>query len=153
MPASYHAIAAMATNRVIGKDGTLPWHCKEDLQFFKKTTLGHPIIMGRKTWNSLGRPLPGRRHIVISRTLQPSPGIEVLRSPADLPTLGLEGDAFIIGGAEIYRELLPHCASLYLTIMPFAADGDALMPPFEAHFPHTTLLAETPSAKWVHYSR
>ena len=73
------AIVGMASNRVIGKDGTLPWRLPEDLKFFKKTTLGHPILMGRKTFDSIGKPLPGRRNIVLSRTMESREGVEVIQ--------------------------------------------------------------------------
>lgn len=150
----YHAIAAMASNRVIGRDGALPWRCPEDLSFFRATTLGRPILMGRKTWDSLGRPLPGRRNIVISRTMEPVPGMEIVRSLDDLDALDLSGPIFVIGGAEIYSLLIPRCTSVYLTLMPFAAEGDAWFPEFESRFPRMTVLSDQPGvAQWRHYKR
>ena len=117
MSAVFKAIAAMSANRVIGRDGALPWRLPEDMKFFREQTTGHPIVMGRKTWDSLGRPLPNRRNIVISRTMQAVEGMEVVRSEEELDALGLEGDVYIIGGAEIYRLLMPRCAAVYLTVL------------------------------------
>lgn len=105
-------IVAMARNRVIGKDNTLPWHLPEDLQHFKRTTLGAPIIMGRRTWDSIGRPLPGRRNIVVSR--QPdwqATGAEHARSLPDALALCAAADSpaprvFVIGGAQLYAQAL-----------------------------------------------
>ena len=79
------AIVAMSANRVIGREGKLPWHYPEDLKFFKRTTLGHPILMGRATFDSISKPLPGRQNIVLSRTMQPSEGVTVIRDISELP--------------------------------------------------------------------
>ena len=146
-----HAVAAMTENRVIGRDGTMPWHAPEDLKFFKQLTTGHPILMGRKTWESLGRTLPHRRHLILSRTLPPTPGVEILPDLDALTALQLTGDVYVIGGAEIYRQLLPHCASLYLTLLPFETEGDTFFPEFETHFPRHQVLASSPEAEWRRY--
>lgn len=144
----------MSSNRVIGKDGALPWRLPEDMKFFRAQTMGHPIVMGRKTWDSLGRPLPGRRNIVLSRTLPPAEGAEVVRSVEELEALRLEGDIFVIGGAEVYRLLLPRCAAVYLTVLDAEADGDAFFPPFESEFPHMRVLHELNGvAQWRLYER
>ena len=154
MSASYKAIAAMAANRVIGRDGTLPWRLPEDMKFFRATTAGHPIVMGRKTWDSLGRPLPGRRNIVISRTLPAATGAEVIRSVEDLDAMGLSGDVFVIGGAEIYRLLLPKCSAVYLTVLDSDAAGDTVFPAFEAEFPRVSVLETMEGvAQWRLYQR
>ena len=123
-------IAAVARNRVIGRDNALPWRLKADLAHFKRCTMGSPILMGRKTWESLGRPLPGRRHLVLSR--DPAyrvEGLEVFATPeaaiaaaADSPRL------FVIGGAEIYRQMLPFADRLLLTEVEASPDGDARFP-------------------------
>lgn len=125
----------MASNRVIGREGRLPWHLPEDLKFFKRTTLGHPILMGRKTFDSIGRPLPGRRNIVLSRTMAPREGIEVIRDISELPHVceGAE-QVFLIGGAQLFAELLPRCDGLYLTWIEHPYEGDVLLPPFEHLF-------------------
>lgn len=148
-----HAVAAMTQNRVIGKDGSMPWHLPEDLKFFKQLTTGHSIIMGRKTWDSLGRPLPNRRNIVFSRSLGQTTGAEVVRDIAELHTLHLTGDVYVIGGAEIYKLLLPHCSSVYLTQLPFTTEGDTFFPPFESDFPRKELLEETEKATWLRFRR
>jgi len=125
----------MASNRVIGRDGKLPWHLPEDLKFFKRTTLGHPILMGRKTFESIGRPLPGRTNIVLSRTMPPREGVEVIRDISELPRAS--GDAakvFLIGGAQLFAELLPQCSGLYLTWIEQEYEGDVMLPPFEHLF-------------------
>ncbi len=148
------AIVAMASNRVIGRDGRLPWHLPEDLKFFKRTTLGHPILMGRKTFESIGRPLPGRRNIVLSRTLEPRDGIEVIRDLDDLPRVS--GDAekiFLIGGAQLFAELLPQCAGLYLTYIQQEHEGDVMLPPFEHLFKLRDILGTGDGYEFRHYER
>jgi dihydrofolate reductase len=154
MKARWHAIAAMASNRVIGRGGVMPWHLPDDLKFFKQTTLGCPVVMGRKTWESLGRPLPGRRNIVLSRGLGDVAGAEVVGSVEALDGLGLEGDVFVIGGAEIYRLLLERCVSVYLTVLAGPAEGDAFMPAFEEAFPVVAVIGRQPGvAEWRRYER
>lgn len=130
------AVVAMASNRVIGKDGDLPWRLPGDLKWFKKLTLGHPVLMGRRTMESIGRPLPGRRNIVISRNLVAAPeGFELAASIADvLALVADESEASVIGGAEIYRALLPHCGEVLLSYVFHPYEGDTLLPEFEAEF-------------------
>jgi dihydrofolate reductase len=110
-------IAAMAGNRTIGRDNALPWRLPEDLRHFKATTLGKPVIMGRKTWESLGRPLPGRRNVVVSRNPDYRPeGGELTGSLAEAIAATADADeVFVIGGAELYRQALPSAQRLYLT--------------------------------------
>lgn len=133
MPNRLALIAAVANNRVIGRDNALPWRLPEDLQHFKALTLGHAIIMGRKTWESLRRPLPGRTNIVISR--QPdyfASGAQVVPSLAAALAVAQEsdedGETFVIGGAEIYQLALPRAQRLYLTEVDVEARGDTLFP-------------------------
>lgn len=150
------AIAAMASNRVIGRDGHLPWHLPEDLKFFKETTLGHPILMGRKTWESLGRPLPKRRNLVLSRSLDPAAaaGAEILRDPEQLESLGLEGTVFVIGGAEIYRLLMPRTSEILLTVLDQESEGDTVFPLFESEFEAPEIIQKLPgTAEWRRYVR
>jgi len=129
------AIVAMSPNRVIGREGGLPWHLPEDLKMFKERTTGHPIVMGRNTWESIGRPLPKRRTIIVSRSLhEPPTGTEVIPSLGELSQLGLEGEVFIIGGAQLYAAALPHCHYLYLTRLTTTYSGDTFFPPFEHLF-------------------
>lgn len=129
-------IVAIARNGIIGCTneegrGALPWHLPEDLKHFKETTNGYPIIMGRKTWESLGRPLPNRRNVVISRQVNyVAPGAEVFTSlPAALAAVG-DNPAFIIGGAELYRQALPLAGQLIITEVDMDAEGDTAFPPF-----------------------
>ncbi|MFT5467072.1 MAG: dihydrofolate reductase [Verrucomicrobiales bacterium] len=131
------AIVAMAANRIIGRDGDLPWKLSEDLKFFKRTTTGNTILMGRKTWDSIGRPLPGRRNVVISRSLQDVPeGVEVLRSIDEVQQLltRSETDVYLIGGAEIYGQLLPQCQEIFLSYVFEPHEGDTEFPAFEDGF-------------------
>jgi len=132
----------MASNRVIGKDGKLPWHLPEDFRWFKKLTMGHPIVMGRKTCESIGRPLPGRRNIVLSRQWEDAPeGFELVNSVRALEDLGLEEEAFLIGGAVLYEKLLPNCEEFYLSFIFEEYQGDAYFPAFEDQFELKEVLA------------
>ncbi len=127
-------IAAVAENGVIGRDGQLPWHLPADLQRFKRLTMGHTIIMGRRTWESIGRALPGRRTVVVTR--QPNyriddAGVAVAVSLDEALTIAEAGDdteAFIVGGAELYREALARADRLYLTRVGAMVDGDTRFP-------------------------
>ena len=124
---SLSLIVAYAQNRTIGRDNTLPWKLAGDLAHFKRTTLGHPIIMGRKTWDSLGRPLPGRRNIVISRDkTKAAAGAEFVASIDEaLGRLAPNEDAYIIGGAQIYQQALPHADHVVATEVQAVVEGDA----------------------------
>lgn len=126
-------IAAVARNGAIGQGGSMPWHLPADLQRFKRTTLGAPIIMGRKTWDSIGRPLPGRRNIVITRNPQwQAPGAETAESLRAALALA-EGaeQVFVIGGAQIYAEALPLADRLLLTEIDADFEGDTFFPPWD----------------------
>lgn len=148
----FHAIAAMAENRVIGRAGRMPWHLPEDFRFFKRTTLGHVLVMGRKTFESIGRPLPGRETIVLTRSAWSRPGINIAHSLDRLPLA--PGDprlVFICGGAEVYAQALPRCCSLYLTHVKRAVEGDAFFPLFEERFELVGPLLEHPDFTVLHY--
>jgi len=152
------AIAAMASNRVIGRDGTLPWHLPEDLKFFKKTTAGHPVLMGRKTFESivaaLGKPLPNRRNIVLSSTLAPQEGIEVIPHLASLSQLSaLTSPVYLIGGAQLYEALLPVCDELLLTWIDQPYEGDAFFPAFEGDFSLREVLGHGEGFEFRRYVR
>ena len=129
-------VVAMGENRVIGRDGGLPWHIPGDLKLFKKITMGKPIIMGRKTWESLGRPLPGRPHVVITRdTNYKAAGAYVVHDidkalsvAQELAVALEEEEIMIIGGAEIYRLAMAKVDRLYLTEVALSPDGDAFFP-------------------------
>ncbi len=137
------AIVAMAQNRVIGAEGMIPWHLPEDLRFFKTTTLGHAIVMGRKTYDSLGRPLPGRQNIILSRTMPETIGLTIVRSPEELLLRENHEEFFVIGGAEIYTLLLPACHELLVTYVPREMVGDTFFPRFEAEFDAGETVLET----------
>ncbi|MGB2413702.1 MAG: dihydrofolate reductase [Schleiferiaceae bacterium] len=128
------AIVAYAENRVIGKDNDLIWHLPDDLKHFKRHTAGKTIIMGRKTWDSLGgRPLPNRRHIVITRTKDfQANGAEVVHSLEEAVTLAkTEEEVFIVGGAQIYALSLPMIEVLEITEVHAHFEGDAFFPTFD----------------------
>lgn len=130
------AVVAMASNRVIGRDGGLPWRLPEDLKWFKKMTLGSPVVMGRKTMESLRGPLPQRRNIVLSRTLTGvAEGFELVRGRDEaLALLAGEESASIIGGARIYEEMIPLCDEVLLSYVFHPYDGDTVLPEFENGF-------------------
>ncbi len=123
-------IVAMAKNRVIGIDNKMPWHLPADFAWFKKNTLGHPIIMGRKTFESIGKALPGRRNIVVSRNREwRAEGCEVFTSlDAALGSCVVTEQIFVIGGASLYRDALPIANRLYITEIDAAPEGDTFFP-------------------------
>ena len=123
-------IVAMAQNRVIGRDNQLPWHLPADLRHFKATTMGKPIVMGRKTWESVGRPLPGRTNIVVTRDRDYTADGCVVVHTLDEALAAATGhdEVMVIGGAEFYRQVLPEATTLYLTLIHDAIEGDAFFP-------------------------
>lgn len=127
-------IAAMANNRVIGKDNKMPWHLPEDLKHFKAMTLGKPVVMGRKTFESIGRPLPGRHNIVISRQADlVIEGVTCVTSfDAAKQAAGECEELVIMGGGQLYRELLPQADILYLTQINLDVEGDTYFPEWDA---------------------
>lgn len=126
-------VAAMAKNRVIGKDNKMPWHLPADLAHFKKVTMSKPIVMGRKTYESIGRPLPGRQNVVISRTegLEIE-GCDVVHSiDSALELLEHEDEVMIIGGGFLYSQMIEQADKLYLTFIDLEVEGDTQFPQFE----------------------
>lgn len=130
-------IVAVARNGVIGRDGKMPWHNPSELAYFKATTMGKPVIMGRKTYQSIGRPLPGRRNIVVTRDPGfAAPGVEMAASldaaialaTTTSPGFAAPDEIMIIGGGQIYAEALPRAARVYLTRIDAAPEGDATFP-------------------------
>lgn len=126
-------IVAVAKDNAIGKRGKLPWHYSADMKFFKETTSGHAVVMGRKTWLSLGKPLKGRLNIVLSRNpnIEPEESLIVFSDIDSVLSLSksLTTDLYVIGGAEIYREFLPYIEKWIVTEIPLKVDGpDAFMP-------------------------
>jgi dihydrofolate reductase len=127
-------IAALSTNRVIGTKNQLPWHISEDLKRFRALTSGHPVVMGRKTFESIGKPLPNRANIVITRNVEWTfPGVWTATSIVEAleqARIAAGGDqVFVIGGAEIYLQALPFAQKLYLTEIEAQIEGDAVFPP------------------------
>ena len=125
-------VVAVAANGVIGRDGALPWHLPADLRHFKALTIGKPMIMGRKTFESLPGLLPGRRHIVLTRDPDwAEEGAEVARSPEEAIALANAPHIAVIGGAEIYRAFLPHADRIEWTEVAAEPEGDTRFPPFD----------------------
>ncbi len=126
-------VAAMAANRVIGRANQMPWHLPADLRHFKQITLGKPVIMGRKTFESIGRVLPGRRNVVISRTVPPeTKGADWVNSLEQaFSLLAGQPEVMVIGGGEIYRQCLPLADRLYLTEIDLTTEGDAYFPDYQ----------------------
>ncbi len=123
-------IVAMAKNRVIGIDNTLPWHLPADLKHFKALTMGHHIVMGRKTYESIGKPLPGRTSVVVTRNAGYSaPGVTAVNSlPAAISACGDDDEIFVIGGAELYLQAITLADRIYLTEIGADIHGDAYFP-------------------------
>lgn len=145
---SLNIIVAMTKDRVIGKDGTLPWRIPEDMKLFKRHTMGHPVIMGRTTYESIPekfRPLPGRDNLVISSTMPESDEIEVYRCVED--ALSTVVDAFVIGGASVYEQTLDHADRLYISEVKGEFEGDTYFP--EVDFSHWNLQEEKDFAEFV----
>jgi dihydrofolate reductase len=149
-------VAAVSRNGVIGRSGQLPWDLPEDRAHFRRTTMGHAVIMGRRTWEETGRPLDGRRNIVVSRSGRVSgSGREVF------PTLGqaiaaartTDPEPMVIGGSEIFREALPLATRLILTELTFDAEGDTFFPPFDRQLWHPTTRRPGDRATYVTYER
>jgi dihydrofolate reductase len=126
-------IAALDRNRLIGAGNRLPWHLPADLAHFKRLTLGRPVLMGRRTWESLGRPLPGRRNIVLTRDAGfQAPGcVAVHDIESALAAAGRVDEVFVIGGAAFYAQMLPRARRMYLTLVEAEFSGDAWFPAFD----------------------
>src|SRR5689334_9243661 len=144
----------MSLNRVIGAGNKIPWHLPEDFKWFKKMTTGHVIVMGRKTYESIGRPLPNRTTIVLSRSPLKIPGVTVVADLKDLGSLeaaSAEREIFICGGAQVYEQALPLCSDLYLTLVKRNVDGDTFFPLFEERFDLKEEIRDEPEFKILHY--
>jgi dihydrofolate reductase len=140
----YKAIVAVSQNGVIGKNGDLPWRLPGDLKWFKKITIGHTVLMGRKTWESLPFPLPGRKNWVLSRTAKPQKGMEVVRSSDEIADKLQPGEQlFVIGGGEVYSQYLARCNEIYVTeVLQTIQGGDAFFPDFKSDFTAVETLDE-----------
>ncbi|MGO4888913.1 dihydrofolate reductase [Anaerobacillus sp. MEB173] len=120
-------IVAMGEGRVIGLNNEMPWHLPADLAYFKKVTTGHTVIMGRKTFESIGRPLPNRNNIILTRDRNfMADGCTIVHSIEE--ALALDGDLFVIGGAEIYKQFLPYTDRIYVTQIDHSFEGDTFFP-------------------------
>ena len=132
-------IVAMSENRVIGKDNQLPWRISADMKYFKQITMGRPVVMGRKTFESIGRPLPGRKNIVVTRQASwRHDDITIFYNVEEALDFAIgeaqrdnQDEVMVIGGSEIYRQVLPICDKLYVTRVHAQIDGDAFFPNFE----------------------
>lgn len=127
-------IVAMTRDGVIGRDNDMPWHLPADLAYFKQTTLGKPVVMGRNTYVSIGRPLPGRRNVIVSRALDEAPaGTELVPSPeAALALLSDAEEVMVMGGGQLYAALLPLAQRLYITRIDASIEGDTRFPEIDA---------------------
>jgi dihydrofolate reductase len=156
----WQAIAAMAENRVIGLGNRLPWHLPEDFRWFKERTLGGTLVMGRRTLESIGRLLPGRETVVLSRSGWEFPGartvssLEVLKGEGEGEgVMKLKWPVFICGGAEVYGAALPRCTDLWLTRVFGEPEGDAWFPVFEDRFERVSVIRERPEFRVEHWRR
>jgi dihydrofolate reductase len=131
---TFKAIAAMSENRVIGNSGDIPWHLPEDFKWFKKQTMGDILVMGRKTYESIGRPLPGRDTYVLSRQQREIAGVHSFTDLEALDQLDTDKTIWIAGGGEVYQQMLGRCSELYLTRVHRSVEGDAFFPQFEESF-------------------
>lgn len=150
---AFKAIAAMSLNRVIGRGNQIPWHLPEDFKWFKRMTTGNVIVMGRKTFESIGKPLPNRETIVLSRSGFSHPGVKTIASLEELKFGDDPREVFICGGAQIYEQALPQCSDLYLTLVKREVEGDAFFPPFESNFTLAGKALENPEFDVLHYKR
>ena len=148
---AFKAIAAMSLNRVIGKGLEIPWHIPEDFKWFKETTMGQVLVMGRRTFDSIGRALPGRETMVLTRGNFIHPEVTVIQSLDEVTPL-LEGrTAFVAGGAQIYEQALPFCSDLFLTIVQREVEGDVFFPTFEDNFEEVSVLRAEEEFCIIHY--
>jgi len=150
----FKAIAAMSLNRVIGRANSIPWHLPEDFKWFKKMTTGRVIVMGRKTFQSIGKPLPNRTTVVLTRSAEPIAGVitisDLAQLDGDAPEFSRR-DIFICGGAQVYAQALPRCSDLYLTVVQQTIEGDTFFPAFEDQFQLAEIVVDCPDFKILHY--
>ena len=148
-------IVAMTSERVIGTQQGLPWHLPEDLQLFKRKTLGKTVIMGRKTHQSIGRPLPGRHNIVLSRVPETLAGVQVCKSFIEgLTEAAPHGQPiFVIGGAELYKKALPVASELHITWVEENVEGDIFFPAFDINDWRVLNVTEHSGFNHIHYQR
>ena len=149
----FKAIAAMSLNRVIGAGNKIPWHLPEDFKWFKKMTTGQVIVMGRKTFEAIGKPLPNRETIILSRTQFQYPGVQTICDLSQIDSAKEPRTIFICGGAQVYAQALPLCSDLYLTLVKRVVEGDAFFPMFEHQFVAAEQILDCPEFQITHYRR
>lgn len=142
----------MSRNRVIGRAGKIPWHLPDDFRWFKRATTGCAVLMGRKTFASLGQPLPNRTNLVVTRAAE-IPGVQIVRDLAAFDPAPFATEVWVIGGAEIYAQLLPRCTDLYLSVVEREVEGDAFFPPFEHLFDFAEVTERHAECEVRHYTR
>ncbi len=134
-------LVAYAHGRVIGKDGKIPWRLPNDLRYVKRVTTGHTVVMGHTTFESIGRPLPNRRNVVLTHNNTLTiPGVEVVHSVEE--ALALDNDLFVLGGENVYREFLPLADRLYITEIDYKTDGDTFFPKWDRDAFHLVSMQE-----------
>lgn len=141
----------MSLNRVIGNGLEIPWHLPEDFKWFKETTMGEVLVMGRRTFESIGRALPGRETLVLTRGDFSHPDVEVIRSLEDIAPRLNGRTCFIAGGAQVYEQALPRCSDLLLTIVQREVEGDVFFPEFKNQFEEVAVLRAEAEFCIVHY--
>ncbi len=147
----FKAIAAMSENRVIGHGNRIPWHLPEDFKWFKKMTTGQIIVMGRKTFESIGRALPNRETVVLSHGTFSFPGVRTISGLGEIDPAREERQVFICGGAQIYEQALPQCSDLYLTLVKRVVEGDTFFPAFEEQFKMAEEILDCADFRICHY--
>jgi dihydrofolate reductase len=147
----FKAIAAMSENRVIGAGNKIPWHLPEDFKWFKQMTTGQIIVMGRKTFESIGKALPNRDTVVLSRGEFQHPGVRTISDLSQIDPSQEAREVFICGGAQIYEQALPLCSDLYLTLVKRQVEGDAFFPRFEERFEAVAEITDCADFKIIHY--
>lgn len=155
MTPTFTGVVAMAADRAIGINQSIPWRLPEDMKLFKRLTMGHPILMGRKTWESLGRPLPGRQNIVLTRDSDyTAEEAVVIHDLSELGTLELmDSEVMVIGGAQIYAHLLPKMKKLYVSEVEGNYAADTWFPEFAYHFLRSTPVEQFEGFRLVLYEK
>jgi len=144
----------MSLNRVIGAGNKIPWHLPEDFKWFKAMTTGQIIVMGRKTFESIGRPLPHRETVVLSRSQFQFPGVRTISDLSEIDLMNETREVFICGGAQIYERALPLCSDLYLTLVKREiSGGDAFFPQFENQFKLAEEIRDCADFQILHFTR
>jgi dihydrofolate reductase len=147
----FKAIAAMSENRVIGQGNKIPWHLPEDFKWFKQMTTGQVVVMGRKTFESIGKPLPNRETVILSRANFQHPGVRTVATLGEINLANETREVFICGGAQIYEQALPFCSDLYLTLVKRVVPGDTFFPRFEHRFQPVAEIMDCADFKIIHY--